>query len=121
MAEWTPAVVVSLGARATAGPVNMIVSNVPGPQLPLYLLGARLLESFPVVPLPENTGIGVALFSYDGKLCWGFNGEYERVPDLRRFVEATRESFEELRAAAPEGGEHRPRERAATAGAATSH
>lgn len=102
MAEWTPSVVLSLGARAASGPINMIVTNVPGPQIPLYLLGSRLLGAFPLVPLLENTGLGVALFSYDGKLCWGFNGEYELMADMRRFVHAVRESFEELQAAAPE-------------------
>lgn len=96
MAEWTPSVVLSLGARAASGPINMIVTNVPGPQIPLYLLGAKLLEAFPLVPLLENTGLGIALFSYDGKLCWGFNGEYERLADMRRFVHAVRDSFDEL-------------------------
>ncbi len=102
MAEWTPSVVLSLGARAASGPINMIVTNVPGPQIPLYLLGARLVEAFPLVPLLENTGVGVALFSYDGKLCWGFNGEYERMADLRRFVQAVQASFDELVTAARE-------------------
>lgn len=101
MAEWTPSVVLSLGARAASGPINMIVTNVPGPQIPLYLLGARLLGAFPLVPLLENTGIGVALFSYDGTLCWGFNGEYERMADMRRFVNAVQASFDELEEAAP--------------------
>jgi WS/DGAT/MGAT family acyltransferase len=108
MAEWTPSVVVSLGARAASGPINMIVTNVPGPQIPLYLLGARLVEAFPLVPLLENTGVGVALFSYDGKLCWGFNAEYSRMADLRRFVQAVQASFDELVAATPSTGEKLP-------------
>ena len=81
-AEWTPGVLMSLGARAASGPINMIVTNVPGPQFPLYMLGAKLLASYPQVPLLEGTGLGVALFSYDGKLCWGFNADYEMLPDL---------------------------------------
>ncbi len=101
MAEWTPSVVLSLGSRAASGPINMIVTNVPGAQIPLYLLGARLLEAFPLVPLLENTGVGVGLFSYDGKLCWGFNGEYERMADLRQFVHAVKAAFDELLATAP--------------------
>jgi len=88
IAEWTPTVLLSLGARAAAGPINMIVTNVPGPQFPLYMLGARLLELYPQVPLLENTGLGVAIFSYDGTLFWGFNADYELVPDLRSFVKA---------------------------------
>jgi WS/DGAT/MGAT family acyltransferase len=100
VAEWTPSVLLSLGARAASGPINMIVTNVPGPQVPLYLLGCRLLEVFPQVPLLQSTGVGVALFSYDGKLCWGFNGDYELVPDLRHFVRAVEASLARLAAAA---------------------
>ena len=49
---------------------NLIVTNVPGPPVPLYLLGARLLEAFPIVPLLGNQGLGVAALSYDGQLTW---------------------------------------------------
>ena len=100
MAEYTPSMLMSLGSRAASGPINMIVTNVPGPQFPLYMLGAELLSLFPVVPLLEGTGVGVALFSYNGKLCWGFNGDYEIVPDMRSFVGAVAESFRELARAA---------------------
>jgi len=96
VAEWTPSVLLSLGAQAASGPINMIVTNVPGPQLPLYLLGARMREIYPQVPLLQNTGLGVALFSYDGTLCWGFNADYELVPDLRWFVRAIERSFASL-------------------------
>ena len=93
VAEWTPSVLLSLGAQAASGPINMIVTNVPGPQFPLYSLGARLLEVYPLVPLLQNTGLGVALFSYDGSLCWGFNADYELMPDLRFFVRSIDHSF----------------------------
>ena len=96
IAEWTPSVLLSLGARAASGPINMVVTNVPGPQLPLYMLGAKLLELYPQVPLMENTGLGVALFSYNGRMCWGFNADYELVPDLRSFVKAIDSAFAEL-------------------------
>ncbi len=100
IAEWTPTMLLSLGARAASGPINMIVTNVPGPQFPLYMLGARLLELYPQVPLLENTGLGVAIFSYDGKLFWGFNADYELVPDLRTFVKSIDRSFQALARAA---------------------
>jgi WS/DGAT/MGAT family acyltransferase len=100
MAEYTPSMLMSLGSRAASGPINMIVTNVPGPQFPLFMLGAELLSLFPVVPLLDGTGIGVALFSYNGKLCWGFNGDYEIVPDMRSFVSAIGASFRELARAA---------------------
>jgi WS/DGAT/MGAT family acyltransferase len=96
-AEWAPAELLSLGSRATSGPINMVVTNVPGPQIPLYMLGARLLEMYPQVPLLENTGLGIALFSYDGHMFWGFNADPELVPDLPSVVAAIRSSFEEIR------------------------
>ena len=98
-ADWAPSQLLSLGSQATSGPINMIVTNVPGPQVPLYMTGAKLLQMFPQVPLLENTGLGVALFSYDGKLFWGFNADPSLVPDLPYFVKAIRKSFDELKEA----------------------
>lgn len=95
-AEWAPSSLLSLGAQAASGPINMIVTNVPGPQFPLYMLGAKLEAIFPVVPLLENMGLGVALMSYDGKVCWGFNADYEMVPDLPAFVSLIEQSFREI-------------------------
>jgi hypothetical protein len=83
----------------------MIVTNVPGPQFPLYMLGAKLLESFPQVPLLQGTGIGVALFSYDGHIFWGLNSDYGMVPDLDDFRRAVEDSFRELGEAAGVGAE----------------
>lgn len=96
-AEWLPDSAIRLAARASAGPVNMIVTNVPGPQFPLYQLGAKLLGIYPMVPCMPDSGLGVALFSYDGRLCWGFNADPERIPDLPVFVDAIQGAFEELR------------------------
>jgi WS/DGAT/MGAT family acyltransferase len=95
-AEWSPGVLLSLGSRAASGPINMIVTNVPGPQFPLYMLGAKLLESFPQVPLLQTTGVGVALFSYDGKIFWGFNGDYGTMPDLECFRQFVEDAFHDL-------------------------
>jgi len=98
-ADWTPATLLALGARNATRqlPFHMVVTNVPGPQLPLYLLGSRMIETYPVVPLLDGLGLGIALFSYDGKLCWGFNADYDLVPDLDSLVVFVREAFEELR------------------------
>jgi diacylglycerol O-acyltransferase len=100
LVEWTPAALLSLGSRAASGPINMIVTNVPGPQFPLYLLGAKLQASFPQVPLLQGTGIGVALFSYDGRIFWGFNGDYAMLPDLENFRRDVEDAFRELAEAA---------------------
>ena len=98
-AEWLPAGLIARGAALTRGPVNMIVTNVPGPQFPLYSVGARLLGLYPLVPLIPGGGLGIALFGYEGKLCWGFNADAELVPDLAAFVGDLQAAFEELRAA----------------------
>jgi WS/DGAT/MGAT family acyltransferase len=98
-ADWTPATLLALGARNATRqlPFNLVVTNVPGPQIPLYLFGSRMLESYPVVPLLDGLGLGIALFSYDGKLCWGFNADWDLLPDLDDFVNDVAESFAELR------------------------
>ena len=92
----------ALGARNISRvlPCNIVVTNVPGPQIPLYMLGARMLETYPLVPLVDNLGLGIALMSYDGKLCWGFNADYDLVPDLEIFQGFVREAFDALREAA---------------------
>jgi len=80
--------------------INTIVTNISGPRFPLYVVGAPLLGLYPVVPLLPGVGLGIALFSYDGKLCWGFNADYELVPDLRVFHDDVCAAFEELRRSA---------------------
>ncbi len=97
--EWTPSTLLTLGARMAqrALPINMVVTNVPGPQLPLYLLDSRLLEHYGQVPLMDYLGIGIALFSYDGQLCWGFNADWDAVPDVADFAGDVRDAFEEMR------------------------
>ncbi len=121
VAEWTPATLLSLGARNATRllPFNLVVTNIPGPQVPLYLLGARMEEIYPYVPLAENLGLGIALFSYDGKLGWGFNADYGLVPDLGEFVKAIRDSFQELRVAAGVVSPAPRKKRASRSGAAS--
>jgi WS/DGAT/MGAT family acyltransferase len=108
--EWTPTMLMSLGMRASGSAANMIVTNIPGPQQPLYLLGARLRAIFPVAPLLENTGLSIGLVSLAGKVCWGFNADYEMVSDLRAFVKMIEHSFQELAQAAGVDLETAPRE-----------
>ena len=98
-ADFIGTTLLSLGARATSGPINTIVTNVPGPQVPLYMLGARLEAMYPQVPLLQHMGLGIALMSYDGNLCWGFNGDYEMMPDMKDLVAHVEEDFAELQAA----------------------
>ncbi|MCZ6465412.1 MAG: wax ester/triacylglycerol synthase family O-acyltransferase [Proteobacteria bacterium] len=105
-AEWSSSTLFALGARNVTRllPFNMVVTNVPGPQVPLYTLGAQMTESYPHVPLMDNLGLGVALMSYNGKICWGFNADYDLLPDLHDFVLAIEDAFEELQALAEAKG-----------------
>jgi hypothetical protein len=95
LGDWTATAVLSqiirLATRRLA--YNLVVTNVPGPQIPLFLLEAPLRETYPMVPLFQNQGVGVALFSYAGNLFWGFNADWDAVPDLHDFAEAVREEF----------------------------
>jgi hypothetical protein len=63
----------------------------------VYLNGAQLVGSYPLVPLYENQALGIALFSYDGGLYWGFNSCWDRMPELHEFVLAIEHEFESLR------------------------
>ena len=96
-----PTGLLSLGVQAASGAVNSIVTNVPGPQFPLYMQGARMLALYPQVPLLPNIGIGIALISYDGKVCWGFNADPQMVPDLEAFADSVRAALDQVAAAAP--------------------
>jgi len=98
VAEWTGTTVLAIGARLASQthPVNMVCTNVPGPPQTLYLLGARMLEAYPMVPLGMNMTLGIALFSNAGRLFWGFNADWDLIPDLHDFVAAIETSFAEL-------------------------
>ncbi len=103
--EWTPSTLLSLGSRMAmrALPFNLVVTNVPGPQVPLYMLGAQMLDNFGFMPLIDYLGLGIVLFSYAGKLCWGFTADWDLVPDLHDFVDAVQDAFRELQdVAAPQ-------------------
>jgi WS/DGAT/MGAT family acyltransferase len=113
IADWAGSTIPSLAMQLAlrACPFNLVVTNVPGPQLPLYLLGARMLEVYPQVPLFTNQGLGVALFSYAGRLFWGLNADWELLPDLDDFAEAVQEAFSELESAAALDAARSTRER----------
>lgn len=95
LAEWTPTLLV-LGARTGGAANNTIVTNVPGPQFPLYLIGAEMEAIYPCVPLMDQMGIGIALMSYNGSIYWGFNCDYGRVSDISNFIKKIKISFEYL-------------------------
>ncbi|HZI90836.1 MAG TPA: wax ester/triacylglycerol synthase family O-acyltransferase [Thermoleophilaceae bacterium] len=75
---------------------NLIVTNVPGPQFPLYLLGREMQELVPVAFLPEDHALAIAAMSYNGKLDFGLLGDYDAMPDLDALAEGFRESLDEM-------------------------
>ncbi|HXJ34359.1 MAG TPA: wax ester/triacylglycerol synthase family O-acyltransferase [Candidatus Eisenbacteria bacterium] len=81
---------------AMAQPYNIVVTNVPGPSFPVYVCGARMLACYPVVPLFQGQGLGVALFSYDGRVHWGFNADWDVLPDLHDVVDAVEQEVAAL-------------------------
>ena len=89
---------------------NLVVTNVPGPQFPLYLLGRELEAIYPMVPLAENTALGIAILSYNGQLNFGLVADYDALADLEALADELRSSIEELAAAAgaPVGPGGRP-------------
>jgi hypothetical protein len=76
----------ALGGRlATKGSqrnINTVTTNVPGPQIPLYVLGRRMLEAYPFVPLGAQMRVTVAIFSYNGHVNFGVTGDYDAAPDI---------------------------------------
>jgi WS/DGAT/MGAT family acyltransferase len=77
---------------------NVVVTNVPGPQIPLYLAGKRLIDTFPMVPLAKNQALGIALLSYAGRINFGLVGDYDLMWDIDDLAEDIRESLTELAA-----------------------
>jgi diacylglycerol O-acyltransferase / wax synthase len=79
---------------------NLVVTNVPGPQIPLYVLGRTLLDLFPMAPLARRQALCVAVMSYNGKMNFGLLGDFDAMPDMRVVADGITESIEELRVAA---------------------
>ncbi len=102
MSEYTPATLLSIGAKHHYKffPWNMVVTNVPGAPIPIYLNGCEMLDAYPHVPLLQNHGLNIALLSYNGNLFWCFNADYDLLPDLDQFAAAVQEAFDVLKLAA---------------------
>jgi diacylglycerol O-acyltransferase / wax synthase len=102
LTAFAPPTIMDQAARLSARQrlFNLVVTNVPGPQFPLYLLGRRMLETFPMVPLAKNQALGVALLSYDGSINFGLVGDFDLLWDLDALANDVRDSLEELAAAA---------------------
>jgi diacylglycerol O-acyltransferase len=75
---------------------NLLVTNIPGPQFPLYVLGRKLRHLLPVAFLPDNHALAVAIMSYDGKIDYGLLGDYDALPDIQVIADGIDASLQEL-------------------------
>jgi diacylglycerol O-acyltransferase len=99
---FAPPTIMAQAARISARQrmFNLVVTNVPGPQFSLYMLGRRLQELFPMVPLAANQALGIAIMSYDGQLNFGLNADYDAMPDVERLAQDLTDAIAELLQAA---------------------
>ncbi len=100
LSSGTPITLLSLANRVVGPrirPFNMTVTNIPGPQFPMYLLESEMIANYPMVPLWRQHGLGIALFSYNGRLLWGIQADYDALPDSDRFLASIQGALQELR------------------------
>lgn len=102
LGTYAPGGLLAAAARvASRGPwFNLVVSNIPGPQQPMYLSGARLVASYPSLPLGENSALSIACTSIGGTMAFGLTGDWDGMPDIDRLALALDESLDELSKAA---------------------
>ena len=79
---------------------NLLITNIPGPQFPLYTVGHEMLDLFPMAPLSAKQALGVAVMSYNGKLGFGLIADYDALPDVGVVAEGLEKSIQELLAEA---------------------
>jgi diacylglycerol O-acyltransferase / wax synthase len=106
MSDYIAPTLMSLAARAVHRQpfVNLIVTNVPGPQHPLYMMGGRLIEAYPIVPLTQNLTIVVGILSYDGTLHFGLWADRDASGDLELLAGGIEDAFAEMTKLATERG-----------------
>lgn len=119
MTDFAPPTIVSQAARLQSRQrfFNLVVTNVPGPQFPLFVLGRRLRDIFPMVPLAKRQAVCVGIMSYDGGINFGLIGDYEAIPSLGALAADLNDELENLAALAPTvtGNGSAPKERARSA------
>jgi diacylglycerol O-acyltransferase len=75
---------------------NLLVTNVPGPQFPLYVLGREMLEAYPVAFLPQHHALAIAIMSYNGQMNFGLLGDFDALPDIDSVGESIAEELASL-------------------------
>ncbi|MGH8965080.1 MAG: WS/DGAT domain-containing protein, partial [Actinomycetes bacterium] len=115
VAGFAPTTFHALGSRVAADQIrkgfNLVITNVPGPQFPLYAAGAQMLESYPVQPLLPGHALAIGVTSYDGGVYFGINADRDALPDVDVLGQCIEESLEELVESASESRPRAPRGR----------
>jgi diacylglycerol O-acyltransferase / wax synthase len=106
IADFAPTTIMSQAARLQARQrlFNLVVTNVPGPQVPLYLLGRPLAGLYPFVPLAQRQALGIAIMSYDGRLGFGLMGDFDAMPRLEALGQDLERAIDALAVAAGVNG-----------------
>jgi diacylglycerol O-acyltransferase len=114
VAGFAPTTFHALGSRVAAeeaAGVNLVITNVPGPQFPMYLAGAEMVETYPVPPLQPGFGVAVGVTSYDGGVYYGITADRDALPDIDVFGQCVREALDELVDSASDSRPRAPRGR----------
>lgn len=100
--DFAPPTIMSQAARLQSRQrfFNLVVTNVPGPQLELFLLGRPLIALYPVVPLAKKQALGIAIMSYNGRLGFGLLGDYDALPDIEQLADHLHDAIDALAQAA---------------------
>ncbi len=100
MAGFAPASLHAMSVRAASTfaehTFNLVITNAPGPQQPMYIGGARMLEMYPVSPLLRNQATSIGITSYDGRVFYGLNADRDAMADIGVLSAAVHESMEEM-------------------------
>lgn len=88
-----------IASQLPVTPFNLVCTNVPGPQFPLYLLGHKMTDWYPYVPVGGEMAVNCAILSYNGTIYFGFSGDVHAAPDLKQMEQLLQSSFTELREA----------------------
>jgi WS/DGAT/MGAT family acyltransferase len=100
VAEFVPPTLMSLAARVTTAVgqhlFDTVTTNIPGPQVPLFMLGRQLREMFPYIPIADGARVSIGIVSYHGQLTFAATGDYDSMPDLDVLTASIEESLREL-------------------------
>ena len=114
VAGFAPTTFHALGSRVAAEEsqgVHLVITNVPGPQFPMYLAGAEMVETYPVPPLQPGFGVAIGVTSYDGGVYYGITADRDALPDIDVFGQCVREALDELVDSASDSRPRAPRGR----------